>query len=267
MRTKTQLLLEQMNQAKMYDLAHPYFIGMPHHPSHPPYLFSLNKLHGDTVMPNGGSYTSEALALGGHLGTHIDALCHFSCGGRLFGGHEVKTSQSYEQGLKQLSIDTVGPIVRRGILLDVAGLQHVESLAPDFEITPEHMEAAASSENVEIGPEDVVLLRTGWGSFFSDSARFAAQMHGPGPSERGAHWLSDKKVFAAGSDTVNFELAPSRTMPAHIHLLVESGIHIIECLNLEQLAAEKVFEFIFIASPLKIQGGTGSPIRPFALKP
>jgi kynurenine formamidase len=55
-------------------------------------------------------------------------------------------------------------------------------------------------------------------------------------------------------------------MPAHVHLLVESGIHIIECLNLEQLAAEKVFEFIFVTTPLKIRGGTGSPIRPFALK-
>lgn len=264
--TKTQSLLEQINQAKIYDLAHPYFIGMPHHPSHPPYLFSLSKLHGDSVMPNGGSHTSEAMALGGHLGTHIDALCHFSCGGKLFGGHDVKASQSYEQGMKQLAIDTVAPIVRRGILLDIAGLHQVESLAPDFEITPEHMETAARDAKVEVQQGDIVLVRTGWGAFFSDPARFAAQMHGPGPSEKGAHWLSSKGVFAAGSDTVNFELAPSRTMPAHVHLLVESGIHIMECLNLEQLAAEKVFEFIFVAAPLKIRGGTGSPIRPFAIK-
>jgi len=46
---------------------------------------------------------------------------------------------------------------------------------------------------------------------------------------------------------------------------VESGIHIIECLNLEQLAAERIYEFAFVASPLKIRGATGSPIRPFAL--
>ena len=54
-------------------------------------------------------------------------------------------------------------------------------------------------------------------------------------------------------------------MPVHVHLLVESGIHIIECLNLEQLAADQVYEFVFVAAPLKIRGGTGSPIRPFAL--
>jgi len=46
---------------------------------------------------------------------------------------------------------------------------------------------------------------------------------------------------------------------------VESGIHIIECLNLEELAAAEVTEFLFVAAPLKIRGGTGSPIRPFAL--
>ncbi len=109
------------------------------------------------------------------------------------------------------------------------------------------------------------MLRTGWGAFFEDVARFESQMHGPGPSEQGARWLSSKRVFAAGSDTINFELVPSRTMPVHVHLLVESGIHIIECLNLERLAADRVYEFTFVASPLKIRGGTGSPIRPFAL--
>jgi kynurenine formamidase len=51
----------------------------------------------------------------------------------------------------------------------------------------------------------------------------------------------------------------------HVHLLVENGIHIIECLNLERLAADHVYEFVFTAAPLKIRGGTGSPIRPLAL--
>ena len=54
-------------------------------------------------------------------------------------------------------------------------------------------------------------------------------------------------------------------MPVHVHLLVESGIHIIECLNLEQLAAERCYTFLFVATPLKIRGGTVSPIRPLAL--
>ncbi|HEY3768635.1 MAG TPA: cyclase family protein [Candidatus Angelobacter sp.] len=266
METRTESLLQSLTSVKLYDLAQPYFVGMPHHPVHPPFLFSLTKLHGDYVMPNGGSSASEGLALGGHLGTHIDALCHFSCGGKLYGGHDVASAQSYGEGMKQHSVDTLAPLVRRGILLDIAGQQNLASLPANFEITPEHMETATRTQSVEIKAGDIVLLRTGWGAFFADVPRFEAQMHNPGPSEQGARWLSSKKVFAAGSDTINFELVPSRTMPAHVHLLVESGIHIIECLNLEQLAAEKVFEFIFVAAPLKIRGGTGSPIRPFALK-
>ncbi|HEX4604459.1 MAG TPA: cyclase family protein [Candidatus Angelobacter sp.] len=265
MEAKTQSLLDLLGNAKVYDLAQPYFVGMPHHPVHPPFLFSLTKLHGDYVMPNGGSSASEGLAMGGHLGTHIDALCHFSCGGKLHGGVDVASAQSYA-GVTQLSVDTLAPIVRRGILLDIAGLQQMASLPAAFEITVDHLEGAARAQGVEVRRGDVVLLRTGWGAFFADVARFESQMHGPGPSEQGARWLSSKGIFAAGSDTINFELVPSRTMPVHVHLLVESGIHIIECLDLEQLAAERVFEFVFVASPLKIRGGTGSPIRPFALR-
>jgi len=263
MEGKTQSLLQLLNHAKVYDLAQPYFVGMPRHPMHPPFLFSLTKLHGDYAMPNGASSASEGLAMGGHLGTHIDALCHFSCGGKLHGGLDVASAQSYE-GMKQLSVDTLAPIVRRGILLDIAGQQQMASLPQAFEITPEHLEAAARAQSIEIKSGDIVLLRTGWGSFFPDATRFESQMHGPGPCEQGARWLSGKGVFAAGSDTINFELVPSRTMPVHVHLLVESGIHIIECLNLEQLAADRVFEFVFVAAPLKIRGATGSPIRPLA---
>lgn len=260
----TNPLLDALRNARIYDLGQPYFVGMPHHPMHPPFLFSLTKMHGDYVLPNGGSSASESLALGGHLGTHIDALCHFSCGGKLYGGHDAASAQSY-QGMKRLSVDTLSPIARRGVLLDIAALENVAGLPANFEIMPEHMEAAARAQDVEVAPGDVVLLRTGWGAFFEDTARFESQMHGPGPGGPGARWLSGKGIFAAGADTINFELVPSRTMPVHVHLLVESGIHIIECLDLERLAADRIYEFVFAASPLKLRGATGSPIRPFAL--
>jgi kynurenine formamidase len=265
MKNNIEPLLQALAEARIYDLGHPYFVGMPHHPMHPPFLFSLTKMHGDYTMPNGGSSASESLALGGHLGTHIDALCHFSCGGKLHAGYDVAAAQSYSGGMKQFSVDTLGPIIRRGVLLDIAGAQNLQSLPADFEIAPEHLESVARAQDVEIKPSDVLLLRTGWGAFFEDVARFESQMHGPGPGEQAAQWLSRKQIFAAGSDTINFELVPSRTMPVHVHLLVESGIHIIECLNLEQLAAERIYEFAFVASPLKMRGATGSPIRPFAL--
>ena len=111
---------------------------------------------------------------------------------------------------------------------------------------------------------DVVLLRTGWAAYFEDAKRFISEVNGPGPAIAGAQWLSGRGAFAVGSDTVAFEKVPDASMPVHVHLLVEKGIHIVECLNLEQLAAEKVYEFLFVALPLKIRGATGSPVRPVA---
>jgi len=255
-------LTELLRSARVFDLAQPYFAGMPHHPSHPPYLFGLVKAHGDYVGEAGNSSASDAIALGSHVGTHIDALCHFSCDGKLHGGDEAAAVQSHRDGLSRHSIDSVEPILRRGVLLDIA---EAAPLPQDFEITPEHLERACGRQGVRIAAGDVVLLRTGWAQYFSDARRFIAEVHGPGPARAGAEWLSARGIFAAGSDTVAFEKVPDPNMPVHVHLLVERGIHIIECLNLEELAAERIYEFLFVALPLKIRGGTASPIRPVAV--
>jgi kynurenine formamidase len=252
-------LFDALAGAKVYDLAQSYFVGMPHHPSHPPFLYSLVKQHGEFVGPIGNSSASDAIAMGTHVGTHIDALCHFSCGGRLFGGDEVAAVQSYAGGVERHPIDTVPPILRRGVLLDVAG---AEPLADDHTITPAELAAA---QRAAIRPGDIVLIRTGWARYFADPKKFISEVRGPGPGIEGARWLSERRIFAAGSDTVAFEKLPDPGMPVHVHLLVESGIHIIECLNLDELAAAGVSEFVFVALPLKIRGATGSPVRPVAV--
>lgn len=253
-------LVELLAGAKIYDLAQPYFVGMPHYPTHPPFLFGLTRAHGEYPGPEGHSSSAEAIALGGHVGTHIDALCHFSYRGKLYGG--VNVAQSYVAGHEQLTVDTIAPIVRRAVLLDIAGQQGASALPEDFEVKSEHLEAA--SRGLEIRRGDVVLLRTGWARYFAEPPRFLAEGHGPGPSLEGAQWLSARGIFAAGSDTLGFEKIPVTTMPVHVHLLVESGIHIMECLNLEEIAAAGLREFLFVAAPLKIRGATGAPMRPLA---
>jgi kynurenine formamidase len=75
---------------RAYDLGQPYFPGMPHFPSHPPFLYSLTKKHGDIVYSGGATSAADAIALGTHVGTHIDALSHFSCNGVFYGGHTVE---------------------------------------------------------------------------------------------------------------------------------------------------------------------------------
>ncbi len=249
-------LWDQLTKARVYDLSQTYFTGMPHYPTHPPFLFGLTKRHGDSVGPAGHSSAADAIAMGSHLGTHIDALCHFSCGGKLHGGDEAEPVQSYGGGLQKFSVDTIAPILRRGVLIDVAGKAPV---AADFEITPAHLEGA------DVRAGDIVLLRTGWGSYYEDARKFVNDTRCPGPGLAAAQWLSARGIFAAGSDTVPFERSPDPKMPVHVHLLVESGIHIIECLNLEELARDGVREFLFVGAPMKIRGATGAPIRPLAI--
>ena len=253
--------------ARVYDLAQPYFVGMPHHPSHPPYLFSLTKKHGDMHSPAGNSSAADAIAMGSHVGTHIDGFGHFSCGGKLHGGHVAANVQSYASGLSVHTAEMIAPIVRRGVLLDAAGSGQV--LPADAVLTGDVLRGIAEGQGSVIGTGDVVLIRTGWAQYWEDATRYINAVRGtpagPGPDLSGAQWLSSHGIFAAGSDTVAFERVPSHDMPVHIHLLFERGIHIIEALDLEALARDRVYEFLFVAAPLKLRGGTGAPLRPVAL--
>jgi kynurenine formamidase len=72
-------------------------------------------------------------------------------------------------------------------------------------------------------------------------------------------------VRAIGADNVALERIPSATMDVHVHLLVEAGVHILECLNLEGLTGAGAREFLFLAAPLRIESATGAPLRPLAL--
>ena len=254
-------LAELLSCARVYELAQTYFTGMPHFPTHPPFLYGLTREHGEQVGPQGHSSSADAIAMGSHVGTHIDALSHFSRDSKLFGGEPVV--QSYSGGMGRHAADSIRPILRGAVLLDIAGLLHTAALPRDFEITPEHLDAAA--EGLEIHTGDIVLLRTGWAAYWGEPARFLQQGHSPGPSTAGARWLSRRGLFAAGSDTLTFERVPAETMPVHVHLLVECGIHITECLNLEELAAARVRSFVFVAAPLKIRGATGAPLQPLGL--
>lgn len=256
-------LFASIRDCRVIDLAQPYFTGMPHYPLHAPYLYSMSKKHGEIVNPGGSSSAAEAIALSTHVGTHIDALCHFSFNGKLHGDVDPAGHQSYGGGIERYSVDTIQPIFRRGVLLDIAKLVNVDVLPVDFVITPDHLDRA--SEGVVIAPGDVVLLRTGWSRYWNDPGRFISQVHSPGPGIEGARWLSIRGIFAAGSETAPFEFMPNPEMSVHVHLLVEQGIHILECLNLEELSVSGALEFLFVAVPLKIRGGTASPIRPVAL--
>ena len=258
-------LIERLQRARVFDLTQPMHAGIPHFPTHPPFSFTLTKLHGESVLANGGTSASDAISLGTHNGTHIDALGHFSCGGYFYGGTPVEGNQCYTGGVSVNDADAIAPIFRRGVLLDFPALEGVDELDASYEVTPSRIEAACQRQDVAIGQGDVVLLRTGWSRRWPEPKQYLNGLRLPGPKASGASWLSERGVFAVGSDTLAFELMPSPVMEVHVHLLVERGIHILENLALETLAAARVDDFLFVAAPLRLRGATGSPLRALAL--
>ncbi len=258
-------LIGRLSALRRFDLAQSCHVGIPHYPSHPPYLHSLTKLHGDFCLDNGASSAADAITLGTHTGTHVDALCHYSLGGRLHGGGKVDELQDWTYGISQHGAETMPLFLRRGVLLDVARLFGGGPMAPDAAIDAATLERAEHASGIRIEQGDVALVRTAWGSLWGDPRRFVNGLHMPGITLEGAQWLSTRGVVAAGSDTLALELLPSPLMEVHVHLLVKSGIHILECLALEELSVAHVSEFLFVAAPLKLAGATGSPLRPYAL--
>lgn len=260
---------ETLANSKTYDLAQPLETGMPVSPNHPGFKMALMRRHGDMVRPDGGSASNEMIMLGGHTGTHIDALCHVSHNGELFGGHNAYEAQKGGR-FKVHGVESVPITLCRGAMLDIPSLLGLNVLPAGTPITADHLERASEKQGVEVRSGDALLIRSGWNVYWSSPETFLGHAEGvPGPDESAAQWMIDRKVRLTGAETIAYEcIYPRRghaLLPVHRMLLVESGIHIIEVMNLAELARDGVSEFLFIVTPLKVVGATGIPVRPIAV--
>lgn len=264
-------LIDQLSSARVYDLEQPRFAGMPIHPAHKPgYFYALHRRHGDTYRPaeqGPRSSASGVLNMMEHTGTHIDALCHQACGMKMFGDLPVDGIET-SAGFKQLGIETVPPLLCRGVLLDVAGWKNIAMLPEEYGISATELQECAAAQGVELRAGDVLLVRTGFGSIWRDEAHYLAAA---GVAKSGTLWASERGVVAVGADNMAWDVPGVRdpetgtTLFAHTYLLPKKGIYIIENLFLEELARDRKYEFAFVGIPLKFNGATGSPLRPLAL--
>jgi kynurenine formamidase len=247
-------VISELLNARVYDLEQPRYAGLPIHPHHGPGVsLTLHRRH-ERGAAEARTGASALLVMAEHTGTHIDALCHQAYDGVMYGGVEATPKVQTPTGFTALGMETVAPIVRRGVLFDCA---------PCDAVGPAELEAC----DVELRPGDVALIRLGSGALFNDPQRYVAA---GGVTADGSRWLAQRKPFAVGADNLAFDAVDSvdpelGSIPGHTILIVQNGIHIIESLYLEELAADTVTEFGFICLPLKFQGGTGSPVRPIAL--
>ena len=265
------MLHEHLSAARVYDLEQPRFAGMPIFPSHKPgYFYALHRRHRDQYRPATEGPRSGAagvLTMMEHSGTHIDALCHQACDMKLHGDVPADTTET-PAGFTQLGVETVPPLLGRGVLLDVAGHRGVDRLPARHEISADELSSCAAAQGIEVRRGDVLLVRTGFATLWRDEA---AYLDAAGIAKSGSIWAGDHGVRAVGADNMTWDLPGVRdpetgsTLFAHSHLLVKHGIYILENLTLEELARDRCWEFGFVGVPLKFTGATGSPIRPLAL--
>lgn len=256
---------------RVIDLGRPLRIGMPQSPNHPEFRHTLARRHGDMVRADGGSAASDFISTGTHVGTHVDALAHVSHDGLMHGEVDAHAAQIGGR-FESHGIHTFTPFVGRGVLLDIPAVKGADACPPGYEISPDDLAAAEASQGTPVRAGDAVLVRSGWAQHWEDRATYQGQNSGvPGPGEAGAYWLTDREPTVVGADTIAFEhLAPGAghtKLPAHRVLLVERGVNIIETLDLEELAAAGLYEFLFVLNPLNIWGATGAPVRPLAIVP
>src|SRR5690606_29025127 len=109
-----------------------------------------------------------------HVGTHVDALGHFSIGDEMYGDRSAEQIVG-DQGLRELGVENVPSLICRGVCIDLASLDGTDHLKAGRPITASDLQAAVARQRLEIKSGDVVLIRTGWGRFYkSDPSRYAA---------------------------------------------------------------------------------------------
>jgi kynurenine formamidase len=270
-----------VTEGKIYDLGIERYRGLPLPAVHPAFEVvgyrspAGIRNQGDQEWLKGDSnkvqlgFNSEIVIACTHTGTHIDALSHITLGedGHWFNGFNAQHDLG-DFGPLKADASTLLPIFTRGVLLDVATSSGVSALPARHRITVTDLQQTMRRQNVAVETGDVVLIRTGYMGAWPDRERL--QHHaGAGIDLAAARWLAEQGVVAVGADTESVEEVPSsdpdNPHPVHSFLLVERGIHLIELLDLERLAADRVYCFLFVALPIKIRGATGSFIDPIAV--
>lgn len=248
----------------VYDLSHSLQPGMPRPGVHPPFAFSLTKLHGEVLFGDEVSSASDVFSMGSHVGTHMDAVGHVSRSGTVYGGRDVSGSQSYSHGIGVGSIEETAPVFASGHLVDLPTLYGRSLTDCDVLSARDLDDWFANRPDVQRG--DSVLIRTGWDNRWPDMRSYIGPNSAtPGVGVSAAEWLSSHGVAVTGCDTAGYEPMPTVSLAVHSHLLHDCGIPIIENLRLSSLAKAEVWSFFFVCVPLRISGGTGSPVRPLAI--
>lgn len=217
--------------------------------------------------------SDDRVSMGVQAATHWDSLAHAGYEERYY--NDVPFSDVDEAGCHRLGVENVGPLVSRGVLLDVARALGVETFDDGHPISGDDLDAAATlGAGVTVEPGDVVMVRTGQMAHLrsGDKARFADPS--PGLSTRSVEWLRDHDVAAVATDTLVFECWPCEDpavlLPVHLLHLRDMGLLQGQLWHLDDLAADCAadgrYACLLCATPIPFSRGAGAPVAPTAVK-
>ena len=252
---------------EVIELGHVLGPGMPMNPARVFNMTTKRSAAAPGANQRGGNEEIVTTELG-QIGTQFDAFPHQMIANSMYNCFKLADVES-RTGFTKLGVEGVGMIFTRGVMIDVAALKGVEMLGDTYEITPVDLQQALSKQNLTLMPGDAVIIHTGWGKLYGkDNARYIKTM--PGIGVAAAEWLAKQDPILVGSDTAPVEVSPNPdpqlSLPVHQIMLVVNGIHLLENLKLDELAAKRVHEFALTMQPLKLQGGTGSTVAPAAIR-
>jgi len=217
--------------------------------------------------------SDDSFRMGSQAVTHWDAMAHVGYERKLYNDtpSDVVTADA---GAARLGIEHFGPVVTRGLLLDVARGRGVDHFDDNYAITGDDLEAAAAAANVTVEPGDALLVRTGQMHFLRAGDRQRYSYPSPGLSTRSIEWLRDHDVAAVATDTMTFECYPCEDpnvfMPVHMIHLRDMGLAQGQNWHLDDLAADCAadgqIDFLLVAPPLPLTGAVGAPVVPIAVK-
>jgi kynurenine formamidase len=261
-----------IRRGQVYSLSMPLSAsGSPVYEGRSPMVHMMSVDGGDYAAgaesQGGFKHADDYIAMFTHTGTHIDALAHVWYDDEIYNGYPANTVRS--SGAPRCGIDKLRHLVGRGVLLDLCRFGGVKHLPGDHVIQPEELEQCAAAQKVALRQGDIVLIRTGWQSVFREQGvkpYFASE---PGIGRAAGEWIGAKGFAGVGADNFAVEAHPpdggGGIGPVHRRLIRDFGCYLIEMLDLDGIAADQVHEFLFVAAPLVITGGIGSPINPLAI--
>jgi kynurenine formamidase len=218
-------------------------------------------------------FNDDAIDMPLSAATHIDSLAHVTYSGLMYNGHPAALVTDSE-GATLCGADKIGPIVTRGVLLDVARATGVHRLAPGHAITGEELDAAVELAGVTLQPGDAALVRTGHMKLYHDGDVWAYNHDSPGLSTRSIEWVWQHDLGVVIDDTYVYEVWPPQDwnvmMPVHMIHIRDMGQLQGQNFDLEALAAacadDGRYEFLFSATPEPVTGACGAPVAAVAVR-